>query len=105
MLRGKGERWSRLFLDVGLRPVGAGGELAVPFARGVLIFDPLGGAGDLLLGSGNLGSRDRIRTGGEGLRVGGPHLIGPAPVVLDDLIGDPAHGSLRAVSALNVRMP
>src|SRR5262249_11298815 len=95
----------RLFLDVGFGTVGAGGELAVPLARGVLVFDALGSAGDLLLCGGNLGGRKRIGTGGEGLRVGGPHLVSPATVVLDDLIGDPAHGSLRAVSALNVRMP
>src|SRR6185369_5084405 len=63
------------------------------------VFDAFGAAGHLLLGRRDLCGRDRIRARRKGFGVGGSDLVSPAAVMLDDLVGDPAHVSLRAYPA------
>src|SRR5262249_54705427 len=80
-----------LAFDVRVRTVAAGRGLGVPLPVRSLVLDHLGAAGRALLGGG-------APRGGEGRgmrpeRFGKNAVdgIGPAAVVLDDLVGDVAH--------------
>src|SRR6266404_1705203 len=81
-------------LDVGLGAVAAGGGFAVPFAVRRLVFDRLGAAGNALLGGGALGGGKRCGMGREGFRKHAVDGVGPAAVMLNDLVGDEGHDEL-----------
>src|SRR5437016_13563628 len=81
-------------LAVGLGAVAAGGGFAVPFAVRRLVFDRLGTAGDALLGGGALGGGKRCGMGREGFRKHAVDGVGPAAVMLNDLVGDEGHDEL-----------
>ena len=77
----------RAVLDIRLRPVAACGYFAVPLAVGRLILDRFGASGNPLFGGGascggNCRGMTRKRLGE--YTIDG---IGPAAVVLDDLVG------------------
>src|SRR5215471_5992053 len=91
--KGAGPKSSIFVLDDGVWAVSAAGSFRVPLALLILVLDGFRVAGNFLL----LGSRPR---GGECLGMGrkgfGKHavdLIGPAAVVLDNLISDVRHGT------------
>src|SRR5262249_31087714 len=72
-----------------MRAVSAAGSFRVPLALVILVLDGFRVAGDFLL----LGGRPR---GGERLGMVRKHavdFIGPAAVVLDNLVGDVRHGT------------
>src|SRR5271156_516918 len=79
-------------LDLGVRAVVAPFLFLMPAAQTVLVFDRTALAGRPLLarrpGGGGVG---RL-AGGEGLRIDVADFIGPAAVVLDDSVGEMAHG-------------
>src|SRR5712691_4887062 len=85
------EKYLRHVLDIGLGTVAASGRFGVPFAVGGLIFDRLGTAGHALFGGGALGSAKRCGMGRERLRKHAIHGVGPAAVMLNDLVGDVGH--------------
>ena len=87
-----GTRSQPLSLTPVMRTVAAAGGFGVPLALLVLELDDLGVAGDRLLGGGSLRGRQRVGMGREGLRKHAIDLVGPAAIVLDDLIGDFGHG-------------
>src|SRR5262249_22525648 len=93
--------------DLGLRPVGAVGELLVHHALGVLIDDAVGVAGDALLPRGPAGGGEGGVVAREGLGIAALDPIGPAAVVLDDLILQVRHGgsSLRRPETCRQREP
>src|ERR1700734_1175658 len=80
-------------LDVGLRPVGAGGQLLVPPPVGVFPRDGPGFARYVLFAGGALRRLAGEVVGREGLGEDAVDLVGPAAVVLDDMVGDLGHGS------------
>src|SRR5215831_11899506 len=82
-------------LDVGLRPIIALGDLVVPMT--VLVFVGNGGglSGDDLLRRRALRRPPRHVVARKRLGKDVADSIGPAPVVLDDLVGDLAHLWLR----------
>src|SRR5271168_2329998 len=84
----------RLVLDVGLGTVVAGGGFDVPLAVGGLVFDRLGSAGYPLFGGDALGGGERHGMGRKRFREYAIDGIGPAAVVLNDPVGDMAHGEL-----------
>ena len=88
---GCGRDGSILVLDDGVRAVSAAGGFRVPLALVILVFDGFRVAGDLLLLGGRLRGCERLGMGWEGFRKHGVNLIGPAAVVLDDLVGDIRH--------------
>src|SRR5579863_2859556 len=77
--------------DVGDRAVVALGDLVPPAAASVLVHDSGGLARHALLARGALGRPARGVVGGKSLGIDAVGAIGPAAVVLDDLIGDLAH--------------
>ena len=81
--------------DFGFRTVAALGDLAVPFALGILVLDAFGFAGHLLLGRGDLRGGQRVRMRAEGFRIGAAEPVGPAAVMFDDLVGNLGHRVLR----------
>src|SRR5687768_1108702 len=81
--------------NFGLRPVPTVGEFVVPFAVGVLVLDAIRGSGDLLFGRSDLGRAQRVLVVGECLRECRADLVGPAPIMLDDLVGQLRHEVLR----------
>src|SRR5271167_4426742 len=89
-----------LVLDIGFRTVAAGGGLGVPFAVGGLVFDRLGAARHALLGGNPLGGGKRGGMGRERLRKHPIDGIGPAAVMLNDLVGDMGHAGTRFLLAL-----
>src|ERR1700722_12117722 len=84
----------RLFLDVVLGTVVAGGGLHVPLAIGGLVFDRLGSAGYPLFGGDALGGGECRGMGRKRLREYAVDGVGPAAVMLNDPVGDMAHGEL-----------
>src|SRR6202022_3547352 len=95
--------------DIGLGTVAAGGGLGMPLAVGGLIFDRLGTAGHALLGGGALGGGEGCRAGREGFRKHAIDGVGPAAVMLDDLVGHVTHLELAffggADAATGVKAP
>src|SRR5580704_1861598 len=89
----------RLVLDIGVGTVAAGRGLGMPLAVGSLVFDRLGAAGHALFGRGAPGGRKRRGVSGESFREYAADGVGPAAVVLDDLVGDVAHRELAFVDA------
>jgi hypothetical protein len=67
----------------------------MPDALVVLILDGFGGAGQLLLGRGPLSRGDRGLVAEKGFRVDAARLVGPAAVMLHDLVDDLCHGVHR----------
>src|SRR5690606_9544760 len=59
--------------------------------------DSFGSASHLLLVCRDFRRRKRVGMGGKRLRIGAAELVGPASVVLDDLIGDLVHRILRCL--------
>ena len=78
-------------------PVAAIGDFLMPLARLVLVFDPLGLAGDALaLGSGRRrGMRCGVR--GEGFAEDVADLVGPAAIMLHDFVDNLSHGGPRRI--------
>src|ERR1700676_3638031 len=95
----------RFVLDIGLGTVAAGGGLGVPFAVGGLVFDCLGAARHALLGGGAFGGGKRLGMGREAFRKHAIHRVGPAAVMLDDLVSHMAHGELAFAGAAGVNAP
>src|SRR5258705_13794926 len=93
----------RLVLDIGLGTVAAGGGLGVPFAVGRLVFDRLGTAGHTLLGGGALGGGQRCGMGREGFRKHAIKGVGPAAVMLNDLVGYTGHCELACFAEIRRR--
>src|SRR3984893_2931631 len=91
--RGLGRDGSILVLDDGVRAVSAAGGFRVPLALVILVLDGFRVAGDFLLLGGRLGGRERLGVGRERFRKYAVDFIGPAAVVLDDLVGDIRHGT------------
>lgn len=92
----------RTVLDIRVGPVAARSRFGVPFAVGGLVFDRRGSAGDTLLGGDALGGS---KCRGMGSKRLGEHAIGsvgPAAVMLNDLVGHMAHQELAAAGALGV---
>ncbi|CCV06618.1 hypothetical protein MESS2_340019 [Mesorhizobium metallidurans STM 2683] len=88
-----------------LRPVTAVSQFVVPFAVCVLVLDTVGGAGDLLLGRGDLGGAQRVLMVGERLGECRADLVGPAPIMLDDLVSQLGHEVLRLKSLICSMQP
>src|SRR5258708_39923335 len=88
----------RSVLDIGLRPVIAGGGLGVPLAVRRLIFDRLGAAGHALLGGGASGGRQCGCMVREWFRKHAVDGIGPAAVMFDDLVSYVAHRELASLA-------
>src|SRR5580692_8132916 len=86
---------SPLAFDVGLRPVVALDHFLVPAATGVFPGDAGLVAGRTLLTGGAQGGFAGVVVAAEGLRIDAVYPIGPATVVLDNLIGDLGHARLR----------
>src|SRR5271167_5175621 len=82
----------KLVLDVGVRPIVAAFRFLMPSAGAVLVLDraPLPRRA-LLLRCSRGGGVSRL-VSGEGLRKDVADLVGPSAVVLDDRVGDMAHG-------------
>lgn len=72
--------------DIGLGPVVATGYLCVPGAVSVLVFDGMGFVGDTLLGDDAAGGRQGGVAARKGFREHIVELVGPAAVVLNDLV-------------------
>src|SRR5580700_3703663 len=88
------ERWCPASaLDVGFRPIGACGQLLVPPAVGVFPRDGSGFSRHMLFAGGAFRGLAGEVVGREGLGEDAVDLVGPAAVVLDDMIGDLGHGS------------
>src|ERR1700721_3139613 len=87
-----------LVLDVGVGTVAAGGGFGVPLAVGGLVLDRLGTAGHALLGGGALGGGECCGMGREGFRKNAVDGVGPAAVMLNDLVGDVGHRELAFLS-------
>src|SRR5262245_25642745 len=87
----------RAVLHVGVGAIASARGLDVPLAVLVLVFDDLGKARHALLLGRGPGGRQRVRVGGEGLREYAAGLVGPAAVVLDDLIRHVRHCCTFAV--------
>src|ERR1700679_2960019 len=85
-----------LVLDIGLGTVAAGGGLGMPLAVGGLVFDRLGAARHPLLSGGAFGGGKRLGMGRKAFRKHAIHGIGPAAVMLDDLVGHMAHWELAS---------
>src|SRR6187455_1555117 len=89
----------RLVLDVSVGTVAALGGFGVPLAVGGLVFDRLGTSRHALFGGGPLGGGQRHGTRRKGFRKYAIHGVGPAAVMLDDLVGDVAHVELAFLLA------
>src|SRR3984885_10133621 len=75
-------------LDVGFRPIGAGGQLLVPPPVGVFPRDGPGFARHVLFAGGALRGLAGEVVGREWLGEDAVDLVGPAAVMIDDMIGD-----------------
>jgi hypothetical protein len=84
-------RGSILVFDNGMGPVPTAGGFRVPLSLVILVFDGFLVAWDFLLASSHLRSGQRLGMGREGFRKHAIDLVGPAAVVLDNLIGDIRH--------------
>src|SRR5262245_60989316 len=82
-----------LTLHIRLRPVGPLGLFLLPFSPIVLVEDGGVLAGDALLAGGKFRGPSGGVMAGKGLGVGSANAVGPAAVVLDDLVGQLRHGS------------
>src|SRR3954447_967731 len=80
---------------VGLRPVAAFGALSVPLAAFVLVFDGLACARHPLLGGGTFGGAQGRVVARKSLGEHVAELVGPAAVVLDDVVFHFRHSSLQ----------
>src|SRR6516225_9970256 len=85
----------RRVLDIRLRAVHAGGGFGAPFAVRGLVFDHLGASRCALFPGGAPGGSERCGMGDEALRKYAVDGIGPAAIVLDDLVGEMAHSDTR----------
>src|SRR5262249_40391148 len=94
LFKGREASSALAILDGRERPVVAAVGFGVPAALLVLELDRRRGAGNPLLGGGLLGRPQGGRVGRKRLREYAVGLVSPAAVVLDNLIGDFAHGSL-----------
>jgi hypothetical protein len=88
-----GRDGSILVLDDGVRAVSAAGGFRVPLALVILVLDGFRVARDFLLLGGGLRGCERLGMGLECFRKYAVDFIGPAAVVLDDLLGDIRHGT------------
>src|SRR6185312_11677083 len=95
----------RRVLDVGVGPVAAGRRLDMPAALLVLVFDDLGVARHHLLGRRDFRRAARLLMRREGLGIDALDPVGPAAVVLDDLVGDVAHGWPSEVAGAGSNVP
>src|ERR1700731_4065537 len=86
-----------LVLDIGLGTVAAGGGFGVPSAVGGFVFDRLGSAGHALLGGGAPGGGQRRGVVRKRLGKHPVDGIGPAAVMLNDLVGDVGHELLAGL--------
>ena len=78
---------STLFLaDRRRRPVGAGGDVHMPFAAGISVLDRCRLTRDPLLVRRALSSSDSLLSGSEGLGKTSPTLVGPSAIMFDDLV-------------------
>src|ERR1700746_88466 len=75
-------------LDIGLGTIDAGGGFGVPFAVRSLVFDDFGASRRALFLGGALGSGECRGMGRKTFRKYAVDGVGPAAVVLDDLVGD-----------------
>jgi len=82
-----------LVFDEGVRAIATAGSFCVPLALVILVLNGFRIAGDFLLGGGRLGRGERVGVGWKALRKHAVDLIGPATVVLDDLVGHISHGT------------
>src|ERR1700733_8617550 len=89
-----------LVLDIGLRTGRAGGGFGMPLAVGGLVFDRLGAARHALLGGGAFGGGKGLGMGRKAFRKHAVHGVGPAAVMLDDLVSHMAHGELAFAGAV-----
>src|SRR5665213_2499467 len=72
-----------------------GRAFGASLAVGGLVFDCLGATGYALLGGSTFGRRQGGSVGREGFRENAIHGIGPAAIMLNDLVGDMGHAGTR----------
>src|ERR1700760_754902 len=81
----------RLVLDLRLGTVTAGGSFGMPFAIGGFVLDRFGSPRYPLLGSGTPRRRESCGMAHKGFRKHAIDGVGPAAIMLDDLVGDMRH--------------
>src|SRR5262249_24460000 len=80
-----------LVVELGVGTIRAFRNLLVPVAGLVLVFDSFGGAGVTLALGGGRGGGVSVPMSWEGFRQHVANLIGPAAIVLDDLVNHLRH--------------
>jgi hypothetical protein len=98
-------RRSIIVFDDGVRAVSPTGGFRVPLTLVILVLDSFRVAGNFLLLGRCPRGYERLGVGRERLRKHAIDLIGPAAVVLDDLIGDIGHGISLSVGGLILITP
>src|SRR5262249_532609 len=92
-------------LDVGLGPIGTGGDFVVPAALLVFPGNRGGLARKNLLAGGALGRFSGLIVSGECFRERAIDPVGPSSIVLDDLVSDLGHHVPRITSVSNLVAP